>query len=449
MQIHEITQRRVDEGVGSFVKGLVNPQVQRQIKQKQLDKQAAKAAGKLTAQGYGASAQPASDNWEDKYKTLQNNTAVAGYAKNLAAGWAKHAGTVAAPTVGLASTTTLQKTIPSLVTAAKKTNNNLTSTQIGQLLAQSAPTVWKNTPDKPVAIKQLAAELIKQGVTVDGNPVPATKTAPGAPYDPAKAAADKLAKGQADQNATIQALKARQLGQFAPVPATASATAPVGKPAQVAPTATTAPAGVRARYPKAPTPGAISEPVFLGGKKLDPKKPNDAKIIQALQKQGKLHEAVITGPAADQYRATFVNWSDGQLATRVPETGATVTMNDVRRVPGLDTKLSAALDQVVQTQGTPQQAQAVEEYIKLAVAGVQALAQKSKNKVSASAQQQNVQFANTSGDVKQSLRSAGIDPDKLAQFGAQAKASGNPMTARRTDNQTLNTMARLAGFTLT
>ena len=91
----------------------------------------------------------------------------------------------------------------------------------------------------------------------------------------------------------------------------------------------------------------------------------------------------------------------------------------------------------------------IEEYIKLAVAGVQALAQKSKNKVSASAQQQNVQFANTSGDVKQSLRSAGIDPDKLAQFGAQAKASGNPMTARRTDNQTLNTMARLAGFTLT
>jgi hypothetical protein len=84
----------------------------------------------------------------------------------------------------------------------------------------------------------------------------------------------------------------------------------------------------------------------------------------------------------------------------------------------------------------------------LAVAGVQALAQSSKNGVSPLTQQDNAQYAATADDTKQSLRNAGIDPAKLAQFGAQAKADGNPMTARRTDNQTLNTMARLAGFTL-
>jgi hypothetical protein len=123
-------------------------------------------------------------------------------------------------------------------------------------------------------------------------------------------------------------------------------------------------------------------------------------------------------------------------------------MDAVRKTPDLSTKLSAALDQVVQTQGTAQQAQAVEEYIKLAVAGVQALAQSSKNGVSASTQQQNVQFATTSGAVKQSLRDAGIDPGRLEQFGAQAKAAGSPMATRRTGDTTADTLLKLAGFDL-
>ena len=162
-----------------------------------------------------------------------------------------------------------------------------------------------------------------------------------------------------------------------------------------------------------------------------------------------MNEAAVIGPAADQYRTAFVNWSDSQLATRVPETGATVTMSQVRdKIPDLSTKLSAALNQVVQTQGTPQNTQAVEEYIKLAVAGVQALAQSSKNGVSASAQQQNTQFATTSGAVKQSLRDAGIDPNRLTQFGAQAKEAGSPMAVRRTGDTTADTLLKLAGFEL-
>jgi hypothetical protein len=168
--------------------------------------------------------------------------------------------------------------------------------------------------------------------------------------------------------------------------------------------------------------------------------------IQGMQSD--LNEAAVMGPAADQYRTAFVNWSDGQLATRVPETGATITMAEVRKTPGLSTKLSSALDQVVQTQGTAQQTQAVEEYIKLAVAGVQALAQNSKNGVSASTQQQNVQFATTAGAVKQSLRDSGIDPGRLAQFGAQTKQAGSPMAVRRTNDTTADTLLRLAGFDL-
>jgi hypothetical protein len=168
--------------------------------------------------------------------------------------------------------------------------------------------------------------------------------------------------------------------------------------------------------------------------------------IQGMQSD--LNEAATVGPAADQYRTAFVDWSDGQLATRVPETGDTITMDEVRKTPELSTKLSAALNQVVQTQGTAQQTQAVEEYIKLAVAGVQALAQSSKNGVSASSQQQNVQFATSAGAVKQSLRDAGIDPNRLAQFGAQAKEAGSPMATRRTGDTTADTLLKLAGFDL-
>jgi hypothetical protein len=381
MQIHEITQRRVNEGVGSFVKGLVDPQVKQDFEQQKLDKQAAKAAGKLTAKGYGASYQPTSDKWEDKYAALQKDTAVASYAKNLAAGWAKTAGTLVKPTQGLTSTTTLQKTIPTLVSAAKKSNNNLTSTQIGQILAKSAPTVWANTADKSAAIAQLKNELDKQGVTIDGA---APTAAPAKPVT-------KYSYGQT-------------------------------------------PANISAPKAGAPTPAEYE--------KLQQK-------IAAASGKPTMNEAAIVGPAADQYRTAFVNWADSQLATRVPETGATITMAQVRdKIPDLSTKLSAALDQVIQTQGTAQQAQAVEEYIKLAVAGVQALAQSSKNGASASTQQQNTQFAATSGAVKQSLRDAGIDPGRLEQFGAQAKAAGRPMATRRTGDTTADTLLKLAGFDL-
>ena len=205
-------------------------------------------------------------------------------------------------------------------------------------------------------------------------------------------------------------------------------------------------ATTRAKYPKAPAPGTIAEPpVFLGGKK-----PGDARTLAAIKAQGKLHEAATIGPAADKYKTAFVTWSDGQFATRVQETGATVTMNDVRKAfPDLAKELSKMLDQIVVTQGTPQQSGAIEEYSKLAVAGVQALAQAGKNKESVSSQQQNVATANAGGNVKQSLRDAGVDPTRLSQFGEIAKQSGSPMTTARTNDPTANALLKLAGYTLT
>jgi hypothetical protein len=261
-----------------------------------------------------------------------------------------------------------------LVSAAKKTNNNLTSTQIGQILAKSAPTVWNNTADKSAAIAQLKNELEKQGVTVDAKAAPVNKTA--------------------NVNTT-----------------------PNADGTQVTPAGIVIPANVGS--------GARKE------------------------SQQNTNEAVATGPAADQYRTAFIQWSNGQLATRVRETGETVTMDAVQQqFPDLATELKSALDKIVASRGTPQQAQAVEYYVELAVAGVQAVAQISKNKTSITDRQQNKQFATSAGSVKQSLRTAGIDPAKLAQFGAQAKEAGDSMQARRTGNDSLNTLAKLAGYTL-
>jgi hypothetical protein len=366
MQIHEITlRRRVDEGLGSFVKGLVDPQVQQDVEQRKLDKQAAKAAGKLTAQGYGATSQPTSDKWEDKYAALQKDTAVASYAKNLAAGWAKTAGTLVKPTQGLTSATTLQKTIPALVSAAKKSNNNLTSTQIGQILAKSAPTIWANTPDKSAAIAQLKTELDKRGVTVDGASTTAASTKPATKYSYGK-------PGQ--MSSTVAASKTGQNMQKM-----------FGQPKGGI-------QGMQSDLNEASLPDAIKGNIQQWKDTFKGSTPAPKPTTTTAPTTTPPATATV-GPAADQYRTAFVKWSDGQLATRVPETGATITMDAVRdKIPDLSTKLSAALNQVIQTQGTAQQTQAVEEYIKLAVAGVQALAQSSKNGVSALSQQQNVQI---------------------------------------------------------
>lgn len=372
MQIHELTQPKLVEALGaggSFLSGLTAG-----MSDRYMDK--TPGAGKE---------QDTSEDWQTKYKNIQNDPAVNTYVSSLADSWAKNSAAVGTPTQGLASGTTLQNMVPSLVTAAAKLNNQLTSTQIGQLLAKSAPTIWKNTKDKPAAITQLAAELTKKGVTVD-----AATTTQGA--------------------------------------------------VSSAPVATNK---VRAKYPKAPALGAVAEPpVYVGGKKLDPKYPGDANTLAALKQHGKLNETALIGPAADQYKASFIKWSDGQLATKVQETGTTVTMHNVRaKFPDLAKELTQALNQIVATKGTPQQAQAVTAYAKFAVAGVQALAQIQKNKISLTDRQYNKQDAAATGSIKQSLAQAGVDPTRLSQLGAQ-------QPVRRTGNPAADSLLKLSGFKL-
>ena len=115
------------------------------------------------------------------------------------------------------------------------------------------------------------------------------------------------------------------------------------------------------------TPGGIVVP---GGTKTDAPVPPVAPVATAPAK----------ATNQNQYLQTFKTWADQTLATRVPATGETVTMDKVEQLPGLAQKLTQTLNQVAATKGTPQQAQAIQNYVMLATAGVQALAQASKNK---------------------------------------------------------------------
>ena len=179
MQIHEITRPLTEGILGDIGRGVFQGATGMEIPQSQasINKDAASAAANLSKKNTVPSA-----DWKDKLDQSKKDPAVKQYITQLAQGWAKTAGTLIKPTQGLTSTVTLQKTIPALVSAAKKTNNNLTSTQIGQILAKSAPTIWTNTADKSAAIAQLKNELEKQGVTVDGASVSTASAKPATKY---------------------------------------------------------------------------------------------------------------------------------------------------------------------------------------------------------------------------------------------------------------------------
>ena len=212
--------------------------------------------------------------------------------------------------------------------------------------------------------------------------------------------------------------------------------------------------------PTTPTSTASTStiPVIVGGKRLDPKNPNDAQILAAMQAQGKLEE----GPArnrraarqqqgnsgtaqVDPYQEAFVRWSDAQLASKDPVTYQAITMKDVRdKVPGLKAELDQALQAVVSARDTPQSAAAIAQYLELAVAGVQARSQELKNKAPEVATQALSGAQAKLGSVQQTLRNVGVNPGALSAFSSKAK-SKNVVT---TGNDEADALLKQAGFSL-
>jgi hypothetical protein len=115
-------------------------------------------------------------------------------------------------------------------------------------------------PSQQVAQQQqTTASTPAPAPTATPAPAPTAPTATPAPATPAPATPAPATPAPAPAPAT-------------PAPATPAPATPAPAPAPTAPTATPAPAEPKLNY-------------TLGGKKLDPRNPNDAKVIAALQAQ--------------------------------------------------------------------------------------------------------------------------------------------------------------------
>ena len=351
MQIHELTQHPLNEGfmdtlksAGKNALGTVGPaiknaasSVRSAVKDPMAWNQrmhakmpaalqqmtgdysgsAAKIAQDMEKKGFGAQYQPPSAKWEDKLKQIEANPAIKQYAKSIAAGWASQEQNAISPTVGLDDDMTIKKVLPLVTSFAQRNNNTVTSSQIGQYLAKNSPTIWSNTTDKRSALRTIANELKKQGITVDN----ATPTA--APATPG--------------------------------------TTPSAKKSTVLPK-------IAQAQPGAPTPAEQN----ILNQRIQSELQNQSPTVT---------EAMATiGPKAEDYAISFRQWSDNKFKSKDPTTYETLTMDMVRGLPGMEAQLDDTLTNIVKTRGTPQQLQFVEKYAMLATAGMQALGQMNKNK---------------------------------------------------------------------
>ena len=208
MQVHEVTWPAVlDEGLMDKIKSFVDPSAQQQASQQKAAAQAAAAAPGVKAR-LDQQSQPAM-NFDQLLKKTQTDPGTQTYIKGLSQDWkrqqkkpmaeaapvsiggqtidpsdplysriAQQTGlkTAAAASRGLDDPATLQKVLPALATAAKKTNNSISPTNLARTLAAAAPAVWRNTTDKPRAIAAITSALRKMNITVTGETGSTLKT---------------------------------------------------------------------------------------------------------------------------------------------------------------------------------------------------------------------------------------------------------------------------------
>lgn len=88
MQIHEITTKeKIDEGVKDFFRYATSPKAMQNMAAGYYGSQAARSSKELAAKGYGAEYQGASDQWQDKLKTIGTSPASKQFVNNLAKTW--------------------------------------------------------------------------------------------------------------------------------------------------------------------------------------------------------------------------------------------------------------------------------------------------------------------------------------------------------------------------
>jgi hypothetical protein len=134
--------------------------------------------------------------------------------------------------------------------------------------------------------------------------------------------------------------------------------------------------------PGATASAASTQPIMLGGKRLDPKNPNDAKILAAIQAQGKLQEApaeyttrsgiVVPGGTRTDPKSLgmvdFERWADQQLTTQISGTRQQIDLDAVKKDPAVKAELDKVLPQIKKD---PTNLAAVEMYLLTAMQAMQ------------------------------------------------------------------------------
>lgn len=124
-----------------------------------------------------------------------------------------------------------------------------------------------------------------------------------------------------------------------------------------------------AQTPATPAPAGATEPLIIGGQRLDPKDPDSARIIAQAREQGKINEQQApVDPAA--YRDQFIKWADRVVERTTRQSGV---IDQIKQQSDWSDRFNKAADQVAETADDPQKnSQAVKEYLTLAIAAARA-----------------------------------------------------------------------------
>lgn len=181
--------------------------------------------------------------------------------------------------------------------------------------------------------------------------------------------------------------------------------------------------------------------------------PKFAGMLQLLKRQGvDLAKEAEVEKQLNSWKVEFSSWANARLTTRG------VSVDNIRDDKATADMLDAASSKVAiaaQSGDTNLEKAAAEEYFNIAIAGIQAYIQNTKNAAGSqratAAGGATANPASTDNDILTQLQNAGIPVTKvsLEKLGQLMAASSGSNTVRDTGNEVLNAMARLAGMRVT
>jgi len=190
--------------------------------------------------------------------------------------------------------------------------------------------------------------------------------------------------------------------------------------------------------PSAATPATPEEPLFFGGRQLNPNDPDDARIMSQLRAQGKLNEQQSSAPDPVQYRNDFVKWADGVVERTARQSGVIAAMKEDSAWAQL---FKQAEDAVVSTIDNAQEnAQAVQAYLTLAVAAARA----SQQERPSTANRAQVTSGLNDPQANALARVLGIDATDLTKLNAFIRRNNETINPQGTGSASLDALLRAA-----